>query len=316
MPPSWRERYGQRALDEMDQFRRAVALTERGEPQSLRSQSWSYKVHKMKRISENIDCKHGDDLLEEDGEAGGRWEQHVDDEHRLSTAGIEPVEVIHPGRVLQLEIAKYHREELYEKHPAVFYDSSDESSDEEDAARGGPVLACADGHEGKDDSTSDYSDPSNHSGISRNKEGGFINDVKDRASGIVCTNDTTGGLPRTVQSVAPDNAPETQADAHRLNLDDPQDGSPSTSSSETGAVPEDLDAEKERLAAVFSDFPTCINRTQHLTDIEDKHYGLSVVARDPAWLYIDNKSLTRRVREWIADFISKSSPCFPAHVCA
>ncbi|KAJ4394639.1 hypothetical protein N0V93_003858 [Gnomoniopsis smithogilvyi] len=252
MPPSWRQRYGQKTMTDMEKLRRAVACTGRDEA-GIPEQSWSGKVRQMDSILETIVCRvSGDELLETDCQMGGKWELHVEDEYRQNTAGVYPAEVIRPGHTLQIEIAKYFRGQLHEDYPPVFDDDSEDT------------------------------------------------DVEGEAGSNFPSSDKDSGAEANDQ--APFDAPETLSNARQLKGDTFQHGSPSSSSSEACVVADDLDAEQDRLAAVFADFPTCINMTKHLSGIDDEHYGLLAIIQDAAWSQISGESLTARVRQWIADF--------------
>lgn len=139
MPPSWRQQYSQKTVTDMERFKRGVALTQRattGTP----DQSWLHKFCQLEPISETVDCRiSGDELLEEDCQEGGRWEQHIEEDFRRKTAGVTPAEVTRPGHALQIEIAKYLRGQLREDFPPVF-DDDDDSSDDEDEPDSSSVL--------------------------------------------------------------------------------------------------------------------------------------------------------------------------------
>lgn len=143
-------------MTDMQRFRRAVSLTERDET-AIRDQSWFQRIHQMDSISETIRCPISEDeFLEEDCQAGGKWEQYVEDSVQQNTAGVKPVEVIRPGQALQIEIAKYFRGQLREEYPPVF-DDGNESSDDEDNEANSSISKPRNGDKTADGSSSEYS---------------------------------------------------------------------------------------------------------------------------------------------------------------
>lgn len=255
----------------MGKFKNAVTLTERKKT-IIPHQSWFRKFHQMQRISETVRCrKFEDELLEEDCETGGKWEQHVQHKYQRNIAGVEPAEVIRPGQTLQIEIAKYCRRQLDEEYPSVFDDDSESSGDQ---CEGENVL---------------------------------ILDVDDDAEFPIGYDNGRSGIN---QSAVSDNVSEAHFDAYQLDGNSSLDTSFSTSSSLVDAVPDIPDAEQEQIAAVFTDFPTCINRIKLLPSIDDEHYGLLAIIHDGAWSPINCRSLNTRVRQWIADFTSECPHTF------
>lgn len=255
----------------MGKFKNAVTFTER-EKTILPHQSWFQKFHQMERISETVRCREfEDELLEEDSETGGKWEQHVKHKYQRNTAGVEPAEVIRPGHTLQIEIAKYCRRQLDEEYPSVFEDDNESSGDQ----FGGENV--------------------------------LILDIDDDAEFPLGYDDGRSGID---QSAVSDNVSEAHFDAYQLDENSCLDTSFSTSSSVDDVVSDNLDAEQEQLAAVFTDFPTCINRIKLLTSIDDEHYGLLAIIHDGAWSPINCRSLSTRVRQWIADFTSECPHTF------
>lgn len=284
----------------MARFKRAVDLTER-EVIKRPDQSWIHRIRQMERISETIRCSRtGDELLEDDCQAGGKWEQHAEDEYRRFLKGDGPAEVIRPGHALQIEVAKYFRAQLDEDYPSVFDD--EESSDSENEATSTSVPDGGNDHMNDKGGSSDSFNLSEDSGAEGNDCSGFSDGSVD-------------GQTQPNQFAAPEDASKAQPSAPQTNGEICQDASSSTSSSEAGAVADDLDDEKEQLAAVFADFPTCIDKTKHIVDMEDEQYGLLAMAQDPAWLYVGNEKLTTRVRDWIADFTCEYAACCPANLC-
>lgn len=250
----------------MGKFKKAVTLTERKKT-IIPCQSWFQKFHQMERISETVRCREfGDDLLEEDSETGGKWEQHVKHKYQRNIAGVEPAEVIRPGHTLQIEIANYCRRQLDEGYRSVLDDDNESSGDQ---SEGENVL---------------------------------ILDVNNDAEFPIGDD---GGRSGIDQSAVSDNVSEAQCNAYQVDENSSLDTSFSTSSSLDDAVSDTLDAEREQLAAVFTDFPACINRMKLLTSIDDEHYGLLAIIHDGAWSPINCRSLNTRVRQWIADFTSE-----------
>lgn len=273
MPASWRHRYSGKVMNEMGRFKQAVALTER--PKTIiPDQSWSRKVQRMEPISETVRCREFEDnLLEEDSETGGKWEQHVQHKYLRNTAGVKPDEVIRPGHILQLETAKYCRRQLDEDYPSVFDDESEYSDDQ---------------YEG---------------------ENVFILDTDDYMEFSIGYHDGRSDNDSAVSH----KMSEAHSNTYQVDKNGSQGTSLSVSSSLVDALTDDLDAEREQLAAALAEFPTCIVRTKLLTSIDDEHHGLLAMIHDGAWSPISRDSLTTRVRQWIADFSSECPNTYAAH---
>lgn len=255
----------------MGKFKNAVTATERKKT-IIPHQCWFQKFHQMDRISETVRCREfADELLEEDCETGGKWEQHVEHKYQRNVAGVEPAEVIRPGHTLQVEIAKYCRKQLDEEYPSVFDDDNESPGDHYE------------------------------------EENALILDIEDHAEFPIGYGD---GRPGIDQSAVSDNVSEAHFDAYQLDENSSPDTSFLTSSSLDDCISDNLDAEQKQLAAVFADFPTCIYRIKLLTSIDDEHYGLLAIIHDGAWSPINCRKLTTRVRQWIADFTSECPHIF------
>lgn len=257
----------------MGRFKKAVALTER-QSTVIPDQSWSQKFRKMESISETVRCREFEDnLFEEDSETGGKWEQHVQHRYQRNIAGVEPAEVIRPGHTLQIETAKYGRSQLDEEYPCVF-DNENESSDDQ------------------------------YEGINV-----FMLDDDDYLEFPIGYNDDRSENDSAVSH----KMSEAHSNAYQVDKNGSPGTIPSKSSSLVDVLADNLDTEQEQLAAVFAEFPTCINRSKLLTSIDSEHYGLLAVIHDGAWSPVSLNSLTTRVRQWIADFTSKCPATYATH---